>query len=82
MQAAVHECLGDAIGQYCRVVGQDSSDKEDSDSETDGCTVSFSESDSDVLADLQTHSTGKTTCTICVTAKCMHVRLQQPATAI
>ena len=41
MQAAVHECLGAAIGQHCRIVGQDSSDKEESDSASEGCTNSL-----------------------------------------
>lgn len=55
MQAAVHDCLADAIRQYCRIVGQDSSDKNssESDSVTDG-----SSSDSDVHADAQEDSTG------------------------
>ena len=52
MQAAVHECLGEAIGQHCRIVGQDASDKEESDSVSTGCANSlWSDSDSDVHAD-------------------------------
>lgn len=63
MQAAVHDCLADAIRQYCRIVGQDSSDRSssDSDSVTDGSTSS---SESDVHADAQEHSTGTAMCIV------------------
>ena len=64
MQVALHDCLGDAIGQYCCIVGQDSSDKEDSDLVTDRCTSSLSESDSDVHAAVHKQSTGNAVCNV------------------
>lgn len=65
MQAAMHDCLADAIRQYCRIVGQDSSDKNssDSDSVTDGSTSS---SDSDAHADAQEDSCGYTGTAVCI----------------
>ena len=64
VQAAVHDCLGDAIGQYCCIVGQDSSDKEDLDSVTDGCTSSLCDSDSDAHAAVREHSKGQAVCSV------------------
>ena len=72
MQAAVHECLGEAIGQHCRIVGQDSSDKEQSDSASEGCANSlWSDSDSDVHADAHEHNAGTAICIVGTTADCV-----------
>ena len=48
MQVTLHDAMGSAIQQHCRIVGQDSSDRPDSDSESEACTTdSWSGSDSD-----------------------------------
>ena len=51
VQAALHDALGSAIQQHCCIVGQDSSDRQDSASEagSDACTDdSWSESESEI----------------------------------
>lgn len=64
VQAAVQDCLGQAIAQYCRFVGRDSSDtedsdREDSDSASEGCTSSVrSETDPELPACASEHSAG------------------------
>ena len=62
LQAAVQDCLGQAVAQYCRFVGRDSSDTEDSDredSDSEGCMSSVrSETDPDLPACAPEHSAG------------------------
>ena len=65
VQAAVHDCLCQAIAQYCRIVGRDSSDTGDFDSESDECMSSLgSEPDPDALACASGHAAGKSLCII------------------
>lgn len=65
MQAAVHDCLGQAIAQHCRIVGRDSSDTGDSDggdsdSVSGECLSSLrSEPDPDMPAHASEHTAGK-----------------------
>ena len=63
VQAAVHDCLCQAIAQYCRIVGRDSSDTGDFESECDECMSSLgSEPDPDALACASEHTAGRNLC--------------------